>query len=42
MFSIGYVDEVYVLLSEIAFQEVARGGGLKFCADDIGKPLKEI
>ncbi len=39
---VGYMDEKHVLLlPDIAFQEVARGGALKFSAADIGKQLKE-
>jgi len=39
---IGYVDEVHVLLlPDIAFQEVAHGGAMKFSATDIGKQLRE-
>jgi hypothetical protein len=39
---IGYLDEATVLLlPDIAFQEVARGGALKFSATDIGKQLRE-
>ena len=39
---IGYMDEATVLLlPDIAFQEVARGGVLKFSATDIGKQLRE-
>jgi hypothetical protein len=39
---IGYLDEATVLLlPDIAFQEVARGGAMKFSAGDIGKQLKE-
>jgi len=35
---IGYMDEPHVLLlPDIAFQEVARGGSMKFSATDIGK-----
>ena len=39
---IGYMDDTHVLLlPDIAFQEVARGGALKFSASDIGKQLRE-
>jgi len=39
---IGYVHEAHVLLlPDIAFQEVARGGSMKFSATDIGKQLRE-
>jgi len=39
---IGYMDEPHVLLlPDIAFQEVARGGSMKFSATDIGKQLRE-
>lgn len=39
---IGYLNEATVLLlPDIAFREVARGGALKFSATDIGKQLRE-
>lgn len=37
-----YVDEAHVLLlPDIAFQEVARGGAMKLSATDIGRQLCE-